>query len=92
VYSLHRTICAFAWVLLLSATLPAMVWSQVVGGSIAGTVRDGSGAAISGATIQVRNAETGATRVVKSDDTGRYAAPSLPIGEYSAQCAMVSPL
>ncbi len=80
-YPFHRTIRVLALILALS--LSTALWGQVVGGSISGTVRDVSGAAISGATVEVHNTETGATRVVKSDDTGRYAAPSLPIGEYS---------
>ncbi|HET8637531.1 MAG TPA: carboxypeptidase-like regulatory domain-containing protein [Acidobacteriaceae bacterium] len=58
-------------------------WSQVVSGSIYGTVRDTTGAAVSGATITVRNVETGTTRASASDTGGHYAAPSLPVGVYS---------
>ena len=57
--------------------------AQVVGGSIGGVVRDGSGAAIPGAKVEIRNVETGATRVLVSDAAGRYAAPSVPVGPYS---------
>ena len=32
-----------------------MLWSQIVGASISGTVRDGSGASLSGAAVSVRN-------------------------------------
>ena len=58
-------------------------WAQVVGGSINGTVRDTTGAAVSGATITIRSVETGASREVASDAGGHYAAPSLPVGVYS---------
>jgi len=75
----------FAGVILLS--LSGYALSQVVGGSIIGTVRDSSGAAIAGARVEIRNTETGNTRVVTSDATGRYAAPSVPIGPYSVSAA-----
>ncbi|HEU4982662.1 MAG TPA: carboxypeptidase-like regulatory domain-containing protein, partial [Acidobacteriaceae bacterium] len=58
-------------------------WSQIVGGSIYGTVRDTTGAAVSGANITIRNVETGASRALASDAGGHYAAPSLPVGVYS---------
>jgi hypothetical protein len=76
---------AFAWCMLLS--LSGYAFSQIVGASIAGTVRDASGAAIPGALVTIRNTETGTTRVVTSDATGRYAAPSVPIGPYSVNAS-----
>jgi hypothetical protein len=82
---ISRSIRIFAWVVLLS--LSGYALSQVVGGSIIGTVRDTSGAAIPGARVEIRNTETGNTRVVTSDATGRYAAPSVPIGPYSVSAA-----
>ena len=78
---LSRFVPVAALTVLLSISGPG--WSQVVGASIAGTVRDTSGAAIPGATVTVKNSETGATRVLTSDAAGRYAAPSVPIGTYS---------
>src|SRR5438094_710000 len=53
--------------------------------AISGTVLDPTGAAIPGASITVKNAGTGFTRTVISDDQGRYIAPELPIGEYEVQ-------
>ena len=85
--SISRSARVLAWLLLLSFGFSGTVWSQVVGGSISGTVRDGSGAAIAGATVEIRNTETGSTRVLTSDDGGRYAAPSVPIGTYSVSAA-----
>ena len=84
--SISRSARVLAWLVLLSFGFSGTVWSQVVGGSISGTVRDGSGAAIAGATVEIRNTETGSARVLTSDDGGRYAAPSVPIGTYSV-CA-----
>ena len=84
-HSISRSIRAVVLLVLLS--LSAYVWSQIVGGSILGTIHDASGAAIPGARVQIRNTETGATRVITSDATGRYAAPSVPIGPYSVSAS-----
>ncbi|MGC1359992.1 MAG: carboxypeptidase-like regulatory domain-containing protein [Silvibacterium sp.] len=73
--------------LLFALTLAATGWSQIVGGSISGTVRDTTGAVIPGATVQIRNVETGASRTLTSDGEGRYAAPSVPVGSYSVSAA-----
>jgi hypothetical protein len=54
-------------------------WAQV-SAAISGKVEDASGAAISGATVRVKDVETGAMRVVTTDLTGNYRVLSLPIG------------
>ena len=54
--------------------------AQVVGGSISGGVHDASGATLSGATVTVRQIETGA-RTLTTDREGRFFAPSVPVGE-----------
>ena len=56
--------------------------AQVVGGTISGAVSDQSGAALSGATVVVRQTETGASRKLVTGSDGRYAAPSIPVGSY----------
>ncbi|MBT9333253.1 carboxypeptidase-like regulatory domain-containing protein [Acidipila sp. 4G-K13] len=71
------------------AVIPALLVSfvaahaQIVGGSISGTVVDTAGAAISGASVTVLNLETGNTRNVVTRADGNYAAPSVPVGNYS---------
>ncbi len=57
--------------------------AQVVGATLSGTVRDSSGAALSGVTVIVRQLETGATRKLTTGADGRYAAPSVPVGNYT---------
>ena len=57
--------------------------AQIVGATIAGTVHDAKGAVVSGATVTVRNLETGLTRTLATDKEGRFSAPSLPVGRYS---------
>src|SRR5215467_1880279 len=50
--------------------------------SISGSVSDSMDGAVAGAAITIRNVETGAERTVTSDETGRFSAPSLPVGVY----------
>ena len=69
--------------LIITATVSAgIVSAQVVGASISGTVKDESGAALAGASVSVKNLETGAERTLATDDSGRYSAPSISIGKY----------
>src|SRR5262245_26870257 len=51
-------------------------------GTISGTVADSSGAVLPGAKITMLNEETGITRTAETDAVGRYAAPSLAVGNY----------
>src|SRR6516225_7887422 len=60
----------------------AFSWSQVVGGSISGTVKDDSGGAIPEANVTVKNRETGAERKAVTDEAGRYTIFSIAIGRY----------
>lgn len=76
-----RAITAFSFLLLLF--IPAL-YSQTVSGTMNGTVTDKSGGPIPGATVTIRNLETGLERVVITNDAGRFSAPFLPIGRYSA--------
>jgi len=75
----------FAGVLILLAS-PHAGWAQV-SASISGRIEDASGAAVIGATVKVKDVETGAMRVVTTDPTGNYHVLSLPIGlcEISAE-------
>src|SRR5690242_6421057 len=50
--------------------------------TVSGTVSDSGGAVIPGAKIVILNEETGSSRDLQSDETGRYTAPSLGLGEY----------
>lgn len=71
---------SFAFLLL---AVPAGLHAQVVGGTLAGTVTDPSGAVIAAATVVVTNEETGTARHLSSNSAGTFSAPSLPIGHYS---------
>ncbi len=65
-------------VLLCSA--PAL--AQGTSGVIAGVITDPQGAVIPGASVSIRNLDTGLTRQVSSDASGYYRAAGLPPGLY----------
>ncbi len=80
--SRHHRFASVALALAATTASPALI-AQVVGSTIHGVVTDASGAAVSGATVIVRNEDTGTERHLLSDAAGRYAAPSVTVGAYS---------
>lgn len=67
---------------LACAMVAAPLAAQGVSAQLNGTVLTPSGQAVPGAKITIRNQETGFTRTVQSDNSGRYVATSLPVGPY----------
>jgi hypothetical protein len=59
------------------------LFAQTDLGSITGTIRDGSGAAIPNCQVEIKNARTNAVRIVMTDANGFYSAPSLTVGPYN---------
>uniref|UniRef100_Q02CK8 TonB-dependent receptor, plug n=1 Tax=Solibacter usitatus (strain Ellin6076) TaxID=234267 RepID=Q02CK8_SOLUE len=57
-------------------------WSQIGGGSIVGTVKDASGAAVAGAKIRAQHQETNEERLVTTNEEGYYEFPLLAPGHY----------
>jgi hypothetical protein len=53
-----------------------------VGGSISGTIKDPSGAAIAGAAISLQNGSTGVRQASATNSQGAYTFPVLPVGTY----------
>lgn len=51
-------------------------------GVLRGTVVDSQNTMVAGATITIKNKQTGFTRTVTADDQGSYRFPSLPVGNY----------
>src|SRR5689334_19258713 len=66
--------------IILSWVLVAV--AQVTTGAISGSVTDSTGAALAGAKVVIQNDETGVSRSVQSDSSGRYSASSLSVGKY----------
>lgn len=58
------------------------LWAQTDTAKITGTVGDGTGAVIPGATVTVKNERTGVERTVKSNEQGRYFVVNLPASAY----------
>ena len=56
--------------------------AQTFRGSIAGTVTDTSGAAVTGATVTVHNIATGVDRITQTGIDGGYLVPELQVGAY----------
>src|SRR5262249_9149592 len=50
--------------------------------SITGTVRDSSGAVVTGAEVKIVNSSIGVTRAATTNADGAYLAPGLPAGTY----------
>jgi hypothetical protein len=78
--NLSMLIFLFAALILSS---PRNANAQTFRGTILGTVTDSSGGAVPGATVTVKNNDTGLTRTVTTTDDGSYTAPELPIGNYT---------
>jgi hypothetical protein len=75
-----RIVCTLvcAWIILGSIPLRA----QSPTGTLLGKVLDPSGRAIVGASVEALNAGTGLERNGKTNSTGDYLIPSLPVGSY----------
>jgi carboxypeptidase family protein len=69
-------------VLALILLAAAVASGQTFRGTILGTVTDASGASVPGATVTVRNADTGLVRTTETQTDGSYRVPELPIGMY----------
>src|SRR5882762_7281828 len=74
------TICVLV-ALLFAASVVGQ--TQITTGAIQGTVLDANGAALPGASIEVKNVDTNFARTTTSDDDGRFIALQLPPGRYT---------
>src|ERR1700758_2939719 len=52
-------------------------------GSFSGTIADKSGGNVPGATVTATSAATGLARTGKTDESGHYLIPLLPVGGYT---------
>lgn len=59
------------------------LFGQMNTGEISGSVQDALGAALPGATVVAEQSQTGQKFATKSNGSGRYLLPQLPIGVYS---------
>src|SRR5215218_311736 len=68
----------------------ASALAQSATGTISGTVVDGTGAALPGATVNVTEAATGAVRTVTTDEAGLFRFAGLNPGRYSLAVELAS--
>jgi hypothetical protein len=80
---MHKIGQLFAFVVIAILGCSLAAHAQIVGGTISGTVHDPTGAAVAGASVTVRQTETGAIRSITTDSEGRFFAPSVPVGPYT---------
>ncbi len=85
-----RRFCFQVLILAVATMLTGFAAAQQITGDIRGVVKDASGAAIHGATVQVINTERNAVlREIESGPDGTYVATQLPVGHY--QIVVVAP-
>jgi len=53
--------------------------------NLAGVISDQSGAAVSGAEVEAKSAETALSRSARTDPSGRYQFAALPVGQYEVR-------
>jgi Carboxypeptidase regulatory-like domain/TonB-dependent Receptor Plug Domain len=79
--AISAVVCLF-FGLFLILVAPCSTRAQVAGGSITGTVRGASGAAMPGVRVAITDAGSSTARTVTTDTDGFYNAPDLPPGIY----------
>jgi Carboxypeptidase regulatory-like domain len=80
-----------AWIVALAAflTCTSTLHAQIAGtASVQGTVTDSTGAVIPNATVTITNDATLVRQTTKSDGSGVYAFPNIPIGSYRLTAAL----
>ncbi len=58
---------------------------QTTTATILGTITDPSGSVIPNVTVTILHNETGQTQTIKTNDSGEYVVPALPIGHYTVK-------
>jgi hypothetical protein len=71
--------------LVLGSFMAVTVQAQTINGSISGIVTDQNDAAVPGATVTVKNVETGQSRDDVTNDEGLYRINSIPVGVYTVK-------
>ena len=78
--SILRAVIGLSILLALTANFYAQ--SQATTGLIQGSVLDPNGAVVQGATVNIKNTQTGFERNVTANSDGFFSAPLLPLGKY----------
>ncbi len=80
------------WVALMSLLTVGLtaggVQAQALYGSVTGAIADGSGAAVPGATVSLKNEGTGLELTAVTDATGNYSIRNIPGGSYTLKASL----
>jgi hypothetical protein len=76
------------YVVLILSLFSLSARAQFENGSLVGTIRDTSGAIVSGASVTVSNTATGIESKTISDNSGGWEVPSLRVGVYRVTASM----
>ena len=74
--------------LIAVATLAPSLQGQAITQTIQGLVTDATGAVIPGASVTVKNINTGVTSTIQTNETGNYGFPQVPVGNYTLTCQL----
>ena len=78
-----RGLIVGSWMFILGALLLASsAYAAEVTASLLGTVRDASGAVVTGANISLTNTQTNVTKKTESGTDGEYSFTLIPVGQY----------
>jgi Carboxypeptidase regulatory-like domain len=69
-------------ILCIIVIISVTAWAQTILGSITGTAKDATGAAVPGASVTAENIATGLTVKAVTDSNGSYLIPNLAAGTY----------
>ncbi|MGH7549949.1 MAG: carboxypeptidase regulatory-like domain-containing protein, partial [Gemmatimonadota bacterium] len=78
-------VAALTLLALTGRPVDALAQQGVTTGAINGQITDNTGAPLAGATVIVRNVQTGATREPQTNEAGRYTAGFLRPGQYTVR-------
>ena len=76
----------FIVLLLVVVVSASSAWAQFTSG-IEGTVTDPTGAVVSGATVTIKNDETGASQTVQTQESGFFRFTTLPSSSFTVSAA-----
>ena len=84
VFPLGMTVALAAAIVLL----PTQAAAQALYGSVTGTIADGTGAAVPGASVTIKNENTGLELTAVTDETGTYTIRNITGGTYTLRASL----
>jgi len=85
---LLRSLVPVLFAVALMCPSPLAAQSESGSAAITGVARDDQGAVVPGVTVSARHMDTGAVRVVVTDEAGRFTLPGMPVGRYVVEVTL----